>query len=116
MFNESRPFVRGFAGRTRVSVTGQIDEVKPVVYSIKIQRLRTAGRTACERQPALSNERINKAGFTDVASSQKRHLRQPVGRELSRITYAFDEFCFQVYYNRAGFSGEKNVVYVLITA
>ena len=88
MFNESCPFVLRRAGHTRISISGQIDEVELVVYAVKIDRLRTTGSVTGERQLSLPYQRIDQAGFADIASPQKSDLRQPVGGELFGIVSA----------------------------
>ncbi len=92
MFNELCPLALGGKGRPRVSVPRKVDEIEIVVYSIEVNRLRTTGCITGERQPAFSRERINQAGFSDVASSQESDFRQPVGRELLGTTCTVDEF------------------------
>ena len=92
MFNELCPLALGGKGRPRVSIPRKVDKIEIVVYSIEINRLRTTGRTAGERQPAFSCERINQAGLSDVASTQESDFRQPVGRELLGTTCTVDEF------------------------
>ena len=110
MFNELCPLALRGKRRPRVSVTWKIDEIEIAIYPVEVNRLRTTGRITGERQLALSNERIDKAGLTDVTSPKKCHFRQSVGGELSGIVNAFDEFCFQVYYNQAGDFRGKNAV------
>jgi hypothetical protein len=62
------------------------------IDSIEIDRLRTTGRIAGERQPSFSCKCIDQAGFSDVASTQKSYLGQPVGGELLGTTGTVDEF------------------------
>ncbi|SRR6266699_2536353 len=108
MFNEFRPLALGGKGHSRVSITRKVDEIKIPVYAIEVDRLRAARCITGKRQPTLSRKRIDQAGFSDIASTQKSYLGQSVGGELLGSTGTLNEFRFQFYYTgRAG--GRKEV-------
>ncbi len=92
MFNELCPLGLCGEGHPSVSITWKIHEIEAAIDPVKIDRLRTTGRITGERQPAFSCQCINQAGFSDVASTQKSYLGQPVGGELLGTTGTVDEF------------------------
>ena len=98
MFNELCPLALRGKRHPRVSIAWKIDEIKVAVYTIEVDRLRTTGRIAGERQSFLSYECIDQTGFADIASTQKSYLGQPIGGELLGTTGTIDEFCYQFYY------------------
>src|SRR5882757_6168329 len=103
MFNEPRPFVFRGNRHLRISISGQVYKIELVVYTIEVDRLRPAGRITGERQPSFTRfpcNRIEKAGFSDIAPPQKSYLGQPVGGELLGTTGANGEFRYQVYYTQ----------------
>lgn len=68
------------------------------IDSVEIDRLRATGCIAGERQPALSCQRVDQAGFSDVASSKERDFGQSAFGELLGTTGAVNEFRYQFYY------------------
>ena len=109
MFNELRPLALRRKWHPRVSIPWQIHEVQIAVYTVEVDRLRATGCITGKRQPAFPCECINKTGLTDVASTQKSYLGQPVGGELLGTTGTIDEFCYQFYYT-GKVGGSKRVV------
>ncbi len=88
MFNELCPILHRSAGYASVSISGQVYEVALVFNPIKIESLGPAGSAAGERQSAVPNERVDQAGFADIASPQKSDFRQTIGGELLGTTGA----------------------------
>jgi hypothetical protein len=109
MFNELRPLAFRGKGHPRVSIAGQIDEIKIAVYTVEVDRLRPARCITGKRQPSFPCKCINKTGFPDVASTQERYLGQPVGGELLGTTGTIDEFCYQFYYTGKVGGGKRTV-------
>ncbi len=109
MFNELRPLAFRGKGHPRVSVAGQIDEVKIPVYTVEVDRLRPARCITGKRQPSFPCKCIDQTGFPDVASTQERYLGQPVGGELLGTAGTIDEFCYQFYYTGKVGGGKRAV-------
>jgi len=80
----------------RVTISGKIYEIKRIVDTIKIDRLRATRCVAGESQPFLADQGIDQAGFSYVTSPQKSDFRQPVRGEILRLGRACYEFGFQI--------------------
>ncbi len=113
-FNEPRPLLLRRQRYLGITIARQINEIEAVIDAIKVDRLGSAWSVAREREPRYPCYRIDKAGLTDIASAQKRNLRQPIRREVFGFICAKDEFCFQVYYTRRGECARGVIPIVLI--
>ena len=80
--NHRLPLPAYYSRNPGISITREIDKVKPTVDLIKIYGLRAARRIAGERQLSLPGESVDQAGFANITSPQKRNLRKRVGGEL----------------------------------
>ena len=76
----------------RIAVARKIHEVKAAINAIEVYGLGSARGVAGEGKPLLSRYRIDKTGFTDIASPQKSYLGHPVGGEVLGFICAKDEF------------------------
>src|SRR5579864_5721464 len=96
VLNQLFPFPSDRRRNPRVTISGKIDEIKSVVDTIKIDRLRSTRCVAGESQPSLASQGIDQAGFSYVTSPQKSDFRQPVRGKRIRLGRACYKFGFQI--------------------
>ena len=78
-FDQLFPLACYFLGDFGETIPWQVDEVELAVDLIEIDQLRTSGPGTGKRQPLATREAVQQTGFADVASAQKRNLRQRLG-------------------------------------
>src|SRR5580698_5797853 len=74
MIDQLLPRIRYFLGDFGETIPRQIGEAETFVHLIEIDQLRTAWARTGFRQSAYPHQRIQQAGFADVAPAQKRDL------------------------------------------
>src|SRR5277367_657020 len=93
MLDERLPLTRYFLGNFREPISWQIDEPVTAVNLIEIDQLRTTRPGTGVRQPVGSHQRIQQAGFADVAAAQKSDLRIRLRRKLLRPGCTYYKLC-----------------------
>src|SRR5271168_1124668 len=89
MIDQLLPRTRDFLGDFCETISRQIGEAETFVHLIEIDQLRTAWPGTRFGQSLDTHQRIQQAGFADVAPAQKCDLSIRLPRKLlrSRCTY-----------------------------
>src|SRR5580700_3209521 len=93
MLDERLPLTRYFLGDFREPIPWQIDEPITAVNLIEIDQLRTTRPGTRVRQTICPHQRIQQAGFADVAAAQKSDLRIGLRRKLLRLGCTYYKLC-----------------------
>src|ERR1700693_4085240 len=93
MLDERLPLTRYFLGDFREPIPWQIDEPVTAINLIEIDQLRTTRPGTGVRQTVGSHQRVQQAGFADVAAAQEGDLRIGLRRKLLRPGCAYYKLC-----------------------